>query len=76
MLLSAHRLLHTSAGETWRGWTRIPFLKIDLICGIQLKEQTSWRFQKTRRFEKSINPEVWFVRDWPAVRSGRASAGS
>ena len=48
----------------------------DLICGFQLKEQTSWRFQKTRRFEKSINPEVWFVRDWPRFRSGRASAGS
>ena len=38
-----------------------------LICGVQLKEQISWQIQKTRRFQKSIYPEVWFVRDWPAV---------
>ena len=37
------------------------------ICGFHLKEQTSWQIQKTRRFDKSIYPEVWFVRDWPAV---------
>jgi hypothetical protein len=43
------------------------YLFEDLICGFQLKEQTSWRIQKTRRFDKSIYPEVWFVRDWPAV---------
>jgi hypothetical protein len=39
----------------------------DLICGFQLKEQTSWRIQKTRRFDKSIYPEVWFFQDWPAL---------
>jgi len=38
-----------------------------LICGFQLKEQISWQIQKTRRFEKSIYPEVWFFRDWPAI---------
>jgi hypothetical protein len=43
------------------------YLFEDLICGFQLKEQTSWQIQKTRRFDKSIYPEVWFVRDWPAV---------
>jgi hypothetical protein len=48
------------------------YLFDDLICGFQLKEQISWRIQKTRRFEKSIYPEVWFFRDWPAlpVREG------
>lgn len=43
------------------------YLFEDLIYGFQLKEQTSWQIHKTRRFEKSIYPEVWFVRDWPAV---------
>jgi hypothetical protein len=43
------------------------YLFEDLICGFQLKEQTSWQIQKTRRFEKSIYPEVWFIRDWPAL---------
>src|SRR5207302_5110310 len=44
----------------------------DLMCGFQLKEQTSWRIQKTRRFDKSIYPEVWFFQDWPAfpIREG------
>lgn len=39
----------------------------NLICGFHLKEQTSWRIQKTLRFDKSIYPEVWFSRDWPAL---------
>ena len=39
----------------------------DLICGFQLKEQTSWRIQKARRFDKSIYPEAWFFQDWPAL---------
>jgi hypothetical protein len=44
----------------------------DLIFGSQLKEQTSWRIQKTRCFDKSIYPEFWFVRGWRQVRSGTA----
>jgi hypothetical protein len=43
------------------------YLFKDLICGFQLKEQTSWRIQKTRRFDKSIYPEIWFFRDWPVI---------
>jgi hypothetical protein len=73
-------LLNTSAGETWLvsggGGVGPGYFFEDLIGGFQLKEQTSWRFQKTRRFEKSINPEVWFVRDWPAVPLREGLSGS
>ena len=43
------------------------FLWQDAICGIRLKKHLSWQIQKTRRFEKSIYPEMWFCKDWPAV---------
>lgn len=43
------------------------YLFEDLMCGFQLKEQTSWRIQKAHRFDKSIYPEVWFFRDWPVL---------
>ena len=56
----------------WLECEAIAYFFEDLICGFHLKEQTSWRIQKTRRFNKSIYPEIWFVRDWPAlpVREG------
>lgn len=43
------------------------YLFEDLVCGFQLKEHISWQIQKTGRLDKSIYPEVWFFRDWPAV---------
>ena len=43
------------------------FLWEDRVCGIRLKEHSSWRNEKTKRFEKSIYPEMWFRKDWPAV---------
>ena len=43
------------------------FLWEECICGIRLKEHSSWRIEKTQRFEKSIYPEMWFRKDWPAV---------
>jgi hypothetical protein len=39
----------------------------DAICGIRLKKHLSWQIRKTERFEKSIYPEMWFRKDWPAV---------
>jgi hypothetical protein len=46
-----------------------------LICGFQLKVQISWQIQKTHRFEKSIYPEVWFFRDWPAIPVRKGLSG-
>lgn len=43
------------------------FLWQGAICGIRLKKHLSWQIQKTRRFDKSIYPEMWFRKDWPAV---------
>jgi hypothetical protein len=43
------------------------YLQDDRICGIRLKNHTGWRIQKTSRFDKSIYPELWFAKDWPAV---------
>ena len=43
------------------------FLWEESVCGIRLKEHSSWRIEKTNRFEKSIYPEMWFRKDWPAV---------
>ena len=43
------------------------FLWEDKICGIRLKQHLSWRLAKAKRFVKSIYPEIWFRKDWPAV---------
>lgn len=43
------------------------YLFDDKICGFRLTKQISWRIQKTHRFDKSIYPEVWLFRDWPAI---------
>jgi hypothetical protein len=51
----------------WLECEAVAYLFEDLICGLQLNEQTSWQIQKTRRFDKSIYPELWFVREWPAI---------
>lgn len=54
------------------------FLWEQKICGIRLKQHLSWRLQKARRFEKSIYPEIWFRKDWPAVplREGLSGVSS
>ena len=51
----------------WLECEAAAYLFRGLVCGFQLKRQISWRIQKTRRFEKSIYPELWFHRDWPAL---------
>ena len=43
------------------------YLQDNCICGIRLKNHTTWRIQKTSRFKKSVYPEMWFAKDWPAV---------
>ncbi len=46
------------------------FLHEGLLCGLRIKQQRSWKIKKTKRYHKSIYPEMWIAKDWPAVLIG------
>ena len=52
------------------------FLRADLFCGVRLKQQSSWTIEKTKRLQKSIYPEMWIAKDWPAIPIGSGASGS
>jgi hypothetical protein len=52
------------------------FLHEGLLCGIRLRQQLSWRIEKTGRHEKSIYPELWVSKDWPAIQIGSEANGA
>ncbi|MGA8025650.1 MAG: hypothetical protein WB992_00790 [Bryobacteraceae bacterium] len=47
-----------------------------LICGVRLDQQRSWRIEKTKRFQKSVYPELWIVKEWPAILIGSDASGT
>jgi hypothetical protein len=51
------------------------FLHEGLLCGVRPKQQRSWRIEKTKRYQKSIYPELWIAKDWPAVQIGSGAVG-
>jgi hypothetical protein len=46
-----------------------------LFCGTRLKQQRRWKIEKTIRNGKSIYPELWIEKDWPAVQVGAELIG-
>ena len=46
------------------------FLQEDLFCGVRIGKQNSWSIHKTKRFKKSIYPEMWIAKEWPAIEIG------
>ena len=46
------------------------FLHEGLVCGIRLGKQRGWRIEKTKRIKKSIYPELWVTKGWPAIPIG------
>jgi hypothetical protein len=46
------------------------FLQEDLFCGVRIRQQNSWSIHKTKRFQKSIYPEMWIAKEWPAIPVG------
>jgi hypothetical protein len=46
------------------------FFHEGLLCGLRLTQQKNWRIEKTKRQNKSIFPELWIAKDWPAVPIG------
>jgi hypothetical protein len=51
------------------------FLHEGLLCGIRLKQQNSWKIEKTKRYNKSVYPELWIAKDWPPLPIGTGSMG-
>jgi hypothetical protein len=52
------------------------FFHEGLLCGLRLKQQRSWRIEKTKRHDKSIYPELWIAKDWPPVPIGSGASGT
>jgi hypothetical protein len=52
------------------------FLHEGLLCGVRIKQQKSWRIEKASRYEKSVYPELWITKDWPAVPIGSEVSGT
>ena len=52
------------------------FLHEGLICGVRLGKQRSWRIEKTKRIQKSIYPELWITKGWPAIPIGSDATGT
>jgi hypothetical protein len=42
----------------------------DMFCGVRIGKQKSWSVHKTKRFQKSIYPEMWIAKEWPAIQIG------
>jgi hypothetical protein len=51
------------------------FLHDGLICGVRLKQQKSWKIEKTKRYDKSVCPELWIAEDWPPLPIGTGEIG-
>lgn len=51
------------------------FLMGDLFCGFRIEKQGAWNWETTKRFQKSVHPELWFSKNWPAIRIGRNEPG-
>jgi hypothetical protein len=51
------------------------YLNESWVCGVHLKRQTTWRIEKTKRFEKSVYPELWIAKEWPAIPIGSETSG-
>ncbi len=47
-----------------------------LLCGLRLDQQRSWKIEKTERYQKSVYPELWIAKDWPAVQIGSGMSGT
>jgi hypothetical protein len=52
------------------------FLHEGLLCGVRLTQQRNWRIEKTQRYQKSIYPEMWIAKDWPAIPIGTEASGT
>jgi len=51
------------------------FLHDGLLCGVRLKQQKSWKIEKTKRYQKSVYPELWIAKDWPPLPIGTGAMG-
>jgi len=51
------------------------FLHDGLLCGVRLKQPKSWKVEKTRRYKKSVYPELWIAKDWPPLPIGTGAMG-
>jgi hypothetical protein len=52
------------------------FFHEGLLCGVRLKQQRSWKIEKTKRHQKSVYPELWIAKDWPAIPIGSGASGT
>jgi hypothetical protein len=52
----------------WVKCQGVAFMDGARCCGIQISKQEEWHLEKMKRFTKSIYPEVWIDKAWPAVR--------
>jgi len=62
----------TGIGVTCEGSA---FMNGDQVCGLRIERQLDWRAQKLARFKKSNRPELWFFKEWPAIRIGDVEPG-
>lgn len=59
----------------WVECERDGFLHEELLCGVRVKQHRSWTIEKTRRYDKSVHPELWIAQDWPDIPIGSEETG-
>jgi hypothetical protein len=59
----------------WVDCSGLVFMDGTQCCGFRIERQGDWRVQRTGVFKKSVFPEVWIDKHWPAIRIGELEPG-
>jgi hypothetical protein len=52
------------------------FIYEGLLCGIRVRQHRNWAIEKTDCYKKSMYPELWVAKDWPAIPIGSKDTNS